>query len=871
MASVASLNVEIGARIASLQKSLKAAERELRQSGARMSRLGTDITTSLSIPIAALGGSAIVAAGEMESLSLAMQATFKNAGRTVGEANAEVEALRKAALAPGLDFPQAVEASVRLQAVGLKAEDARGVIVELANAVASTGGTATQLSAVTIQLSQMISKGKVMAGDLRIIQENLPIVSDLMQKAFGTSNSEALQDLGVSGKEFVSKITEEMQKLNRVEGGISNAVVNAGSAIKQFLAGIGDEINKAFNIGKAADNFTKALGSALNAFSGLSDGTKRFIIEAGLAVVALGPLLKIMGAIKGGAAQIVAAFGSIVSSSKGLIGSLLSLSGTIGKLKLALGVVGLVVGLGVAVYSLSDSFDAAEFAAKQFSSAQEEIVSQTSQEIGALNKNFDALKDETKSRVEKGKVVDELLRQYPQYLRGIDLESASVSKLTEIQKGLNASILQGVAERQKAAAVTAIYEQQAKILLRIQQIRDGGKVTVSEAGLVDTGEMIRAGGIASAVMLKLQDQSESLGKQVGVVSSQFDKAFGTVARSIDPAIDKEYELRDAYYAERDAQEENLKTSKKHVSSKSDIAAASKAQKDASKALIEAEKEETDQLEKYAKMVREIEQAWRDEAVAAEAGIKNILKTFTPIDVLPQSGQREEKVPTPISDAQIAAFETERNEHAKLMEEFKQAREEAAISIAGSTLDIFGTFSEAYRNQELENLDAEYKYKLAAARGNATKEAQVKQELEKKKENIERNFARRKKALAIIEALINMYVGISKAAASAPPPFNLPAIKAAALIGGAQVTAIAAQQFASGTFDAPGGTALVGEEGPEIVHIPRHGQVFTASQTKGMLNGLGSNMSVHLTGQFVVKGTDLVAAIEQTTTKRGRAI
>lgn len=41
-------------------------------------------------------------------------------------------------------------------------------------------------------------------------------------------------------------------------------------------------------------------------------------------------------------------------------------------------------------------------------------------------------------------------------------------------------------------------------------------------------------------------------------------------------------------------------------------------------------------------------------------------------------------------------------------------------------------------------------------------------------------------------------------------------------------------FAGGTNYAPGGVALVGEKGPELVNLPRGSQVFTASQTASML-------------------------------------
>ena len=44
------------------------------------------------------------------------------------------------------------------------------------------------------------------------------------------------------------------------------------------------------------------------------------------------------------------------------------------------------------------------------------------------------------------------------------------------------------------------------------------------------------------------------------------------------------------------------------------------------------------------------------------------------------------------------------------------------------------------------------------------------------------------------------------------------------------------RFAAGTDFAPGGVALVGEEGPELVNLPRGSQVLTASQTRDAVTG-----------------------------------
>lgn len=50
-------------------------------------------------------------------------------------------------------------------------------------------------------------------------------------------------------------------------------------------------------------------------------------------------------------------------------------------------------------------------------------------------------------------------------------------------------------------------------------------------------------------------------------------------------------------------------------------------------------------------------------------------------------------------------------------------------------------------------------------------------------------------------------------------------------------------FATGTDNAPGGLALVGEEGPELVNLPRGSQVFTATQTKAAFNNFSQPMAL----------------------------
>lgn len=58
-------------------------------------------------------------------------------------------------------------------------------------------------------------------------------------------------------------------------------------------------------------------------------------------------------------------------------------------------------------------------------------------------------------------------------------------------------------------------------------------------------------------------------------------------------------------------------------------------------------------------------------------------------------------------------------------------------------------------------------------------------------------------------------------------------------------------FASGTLSAPGGLAIVGEEGPELINLPRGSRVFSNRDTQSML---GSN-SVTNSFSFTLNGVD----------------
>jgi hypothetical protein len=62
-------------------------------------------------------------------------------------------------------------------------------------------------------------------------------------------------------------------------------------------------------------------------------------------------------------------------------------------------------------------------------------------------------------------------------------------------------------------------------------------------------------------------------------------------------------------------------------------------------------------------------------------------------------------------------------------------------------------------------------------------------------------------------------------------------------------------------------SLVGEQGPELINLPRGSQVYSNPKTNRMLDSMGGGGM--LSGEFTVRGTDLVLVLERAQNKNQR--
>lgn len=468
MADIApGLNFRISADVKGVQKAIREAEKSMRGAVSSFSSIGNSLSAAISLPIAAFTGISIKAAGELESLRMSLQKTMEGAGRSIEEANMELEELRKAALAPGLDFQQAVKGSIRLQGVGYQAEEARRIVVQLANALTLAGGTADQLDGVTKQFTQMIGKGKIMQEDLTIILENMPNLAKVMQDTFGTTNAEMLRKMGVSVEDFIAKLTDGMAKLPRAQGGIANAIVNAQNAIKLAIAEVGEEINKTFNITGALEDFAKWVTDLAKWFRGLSDETKRTIGFFAVFAATLGPAFKVMqaGVFVVGKLQIAFLALQKALALSQTAGGIPSLIGWWKKLDLVMkasyiGIaIAIVLALGAAWAATAKDMSVAAQVQRKLEETRKAALDSTAAEAAEIRALAAVAKDETRTKGERLTAMQKLIDKSPEFQKALDGETINTVALDKATNSLVASLIRSANARQAADDIAELDKQ----------------------------------------------------------------------------------------------------------------------------------------------------------------------------------------------------------------------------------------------------------------------------------------------------------------------------------------------------------------------------------------------------------------------------
>ena len=290
--TIGSAWVEINSNIAQLQREIAGLKGHVDASARNMETrfntatkaiagLGSVIAT---IGVAKFGNDIFQASLKMENLNKMLLAN-EGSQKKANDAMAKYLIMAKS---PGLNLTQIAQSMTQLKSLEVSATQAERTIMALGNQMVLSGHGAEGFGRVMIQIEQSIGKGRLMAEDLRVVAESMPMVRKLMRDAFGEVDTEKLAKMGITAIDFWTKLTEQMEKSPKAIDGTQNSIDNFKDSLLQFQAAIGDNVLP--QVGKFLDKLTNMMDS----FNKLPDPIKNVIGTAtlgGLGLLGIGSAL----------------------------------------------------------------------------------------------------------------------------------------------------------------------------------------------------------------------------------------------------------------------------------------------------------------------------------------------------------------------------------------------------------------------------------------------------------------------------------------------------------------------------------------------------------------------------------------------------
>ena len=302
MATVASLQVLIGANTKGFQKAITDVQKTFRQQlGGKAIEISESVLTGitgLSAALAGLGVMAVRSAAQMEQTEKAFTTLLKSAD-LAKDFLAELE--RFAAATP-FELPGLLNASKRLLAFGFNAQQVIPILTAIGDSVAALGMGEDGINRLTTAIGQIQAKAKVSAEEMNQINETGIPAWQLLADTIGTTVPQAMDMASKGMIDGATGVQAILSGMNKQFGGmmaeqsqtINGMMSNIQDSIGQLSTVVGKEITEAFNLKGAAAEFQDTLGefTAIAKQSGIGEALRQMVpTEVGMAIGALGAVI----------------------------------------------------------------------------------------------------------------------------------------------------------------------------------------------------------------------------------------------------------------------------------------------------------------------------------------------------------------------------------------------------------------------------------------------------------------------------------------------------------------------------------------------------------------------------------------------------
>lgn len=248
--TIASTNISIGANLSGLQRGLKIAQRSLRKFGSQAKRIGSNITSSVTLPFAAAGAAGVKMATDLEGSFSKIENLVGITGKALDDFKASVKGV---SAQTGKSQQELSEALFTIASAGLRGAEATEVLERSAKASAIGLGDTQQIAQALTGVMQAYSSSGMTAAQatdtLTAIVREGNLEAEALAPALGRVVGIASQ-LGVSFEEVGANIAT----FTRLGVPAEEAVVGLRGIMASFLKPTADAKNALATLGMTAED-----------------------------------------------------------------------------------------------------------------------------------------------------------------------------------------------------------------------------------------------------------------------------------------------------------------------------------------------------------------------------------------------------------------------------------------------------------------------------------------------------------------------------------------------------------------------------------------------------------------------------------------
>ena len=267
IATIAELNVKIGATTSELKKELAASQRQLKRFNSDMPSLIPDNAGTI---MAGFGAAIALAAGKAVKLSSAMEMNKISFTTMLGSAEAaDVMLTKLATLAAGspFGFTELTESSKKMLGLGVAAQDVLPWLTTIGDTVSAFGGGTAQVQSISDAFAKMLAQGTMAADQMnRLSDAGIPgwkLLAQVLNVDVATAMAMAEKksinaSVAIQGMMNVMS-TQYAGSMAKASNTVTGQLSNMGDVATQIATKMGDSISKGLDLTSAIGNANKQL------------------------------------------------------------------------------------------------------------------------------------------------------------------------------------------------------------------------------------------------------------------------------------------------------------------------------------------------------------------------------------------------------------------------------------------------------------------------------------------------------------------------------------------------------------------------------------------------------------------------------------